>query len=266
MLTYGKILVDTDSCTVMYDGKFICLHPKEYFILILFLKYPTHVLTYEVIIDELWSFDKSPAYSSIRSHIKSIRKAFIQANADEEIIETVHGIGYRLHPSMRKQSQLNPEISLSISVLKKFIKAKAIEYLVLDTDFKVKSFSPELLDYCDYPANLKMEIHAGEAFPEFIGLEEAFEKVRNKEYEKFEIKGIARASNPHRPDYINFYVIADESENQPQLAKPLLFVFFEDVSEHMIYKQRVVQRENETYLLLESAKDELSLSKHYCCS
>lgn len=254
MLTYGKIAVDTDSCTVMYDRKIIDLHPKEYSILMLFLKHPHHILTYEFIIDSLWSFDKTPAYSSIRSHIKSIRKALACANTNEEVIQTVHGMGYRLNPLIKNKSESSIGSHILISVVKKFIKAKTIEYLVLDADFRIKYLSPYLQKYCDYPANLKVGIHAEEAFPEFIGFEEAFEKVRNKEDEKFEIKGIARASNPNRPDYINFYVIADEPENQPQQSKSLLFVFFEDVSEDMIYKQRLVHRENETYLLLESNK------------
>lgn len=266
MLKYGKILVDTDSYTVMYEGKLICLHPKEYFILLLFLKYPNHILNYEAIVDNVWSFDKTPAYSSIRSHIKCIRKAFAQAKAHEEIIETIHGIGYRLNPLLKHESEFNSDLSPSLSVLKKFIKSKAIEYLVLDVDLRVQYLSPNVQDYCDYPTLLKVGIHVGEAFPEFIGFEASFEKVRNKEEDKFEIKGIGRASNPNRPDYINFYVIADESENKAKSGKSLLFVFFEDVSEHMLYKQRVVQRENETYLLLESAKQELSLSKHSCCN
>lgn len=252
MLNYGKIAVDTDSCTVMYDRKNIDLHPKEYSILILLLKHPNHVLTYEFIIDKLWSFDKTPAHSSIRSHIKSIRKALACANANEEVIETVHGMGYRLNPLIKNKNELSKGSHLSISVLKNFIKAKALEYLVLEPDLKIKYFSPDMQKYCDYPTSLKVGIHAGEAFPEFIGCEEAFEKVRNKENEKFEIKGIARASNPNRPNYINFYIIADESETKYRQSKPFFFVFFEDVSEHMIYKQRLVQQENEAYLLLQS--------------
>jgi DNA-binding winged helix-turn-helix (wHTH) protein len=245
MLTYGKIAVDTDSCTVMYDRKIIKLHPKEYSILMLFLKHPNHILTYDVIIDKLWDLDKTPAYSSIRSHIKSIRKAFAQANANEEVIETVHGMGYRLNPLIKNSNELIPGRHPSISVLENFLKAQAIEYLVLDPDFRIKYVSPNLQKYCDYPTSLRVGIHAGEPFPELIGFEKAFEKVRNKEDEKFEIKGIARASNPNRPDYINFCVIADDRENQAQQSQSFLFVFFEDVSEHMIYKQRCVQQENE---------------------
>ncbi|HEY9610681.1 winged helix-turn-helix domain-containing protein, partial [Allocoleopsis sp.] len=57
-LSYGKILVDTDCCKVTYDGQIVTLLPKEYNLLVLFLKYPNHVLSYEVIIDRLWNLIK----------------------------------------------------------------------------------------------------------------------------------------------------------------------------------------------------------------
>ena len=53
-----------------------------------------------------------------------------------------------------------------------------------------------------------------------------------------------------RPEYINFHVIADESKTLTSQKEQLLFIFFEDASEKMIYRQQLVQRENEYYLLL----------------
>ncbi len=261
MVVCGKILVDTDARTVSYDGEIVTLHPKEYDLILLFLNYPNHVLSYEIIINKLWDFDRIPTHSSIRSHIRTVRKAFKKVKFNEEIIETVHGIGYRLNRLINCQKEAIAEISPSVSVLKKFLKAQAIEYLVIDENFLIKSMSPLLHDYCDYPQDLKVGIDAGHAFPEFIGFEAAFEKVRNKEWERFEIQGIARSCNPNRPEYINFYAIADDPNKQNQSGERLLFIFFEDASEQMIYKQRLVQIENETYLLLEGANREFSLSK-----
>lgn len=261
MVVCGKILVDTDARTVSYDGEIVTLHPKEYDLILLFLNYPNHVLSYEIIIEKLWDFDRIPTHSSIRSHIKSLRQAFKKINFNSEIIETVHGIGYRLNRLINCQKEANAEISPSLYVMKKFLKSQAIEYLVIDESFLIKSMSPLLHDYCDYPEDLKVGIDAGHAFPEFIGFEKAFEKVRNKECERFEIKGVARSCNPNRPEYINFYAIADDSNKLDQSGERLLFIFFEDASEHMIYKQRLVQIENETYLLLESANREFSLPK-----
>jgi DNA-binding winged helix-turn-helix (wHTH) protein len=250
LISYGNIVVDTDSCTVTYEGTIIDLLPKEYHLLVLFLKHPNHVLSYEFIIDRLWKIDKTPSHSSIRSHIKMIRKAFKQAKASEDIIETVHGLGYRLKPFLKKQFS-NPIISPPISVMTDLLQAKAIEYAVINEDFIIKYISQNLQDYCDYPEVLQVGIEAAAAFPEFVGFEDIFQKVMNQEYDNFAVKGIARAANPNRPEYIDFYLVFDASRSLDEIEGKLLFIFFEDASENMFYKQRLVQIENELYLNLE---------------
>lgn len=252
-LSYGQISIDTDSCTVTYDGTAIPLYPKEYNLLVFFLKYPNHILSYDLIIDQLWEFDKIPTHGNIRAHIKGLRKAFKKANINEEIIETVHGMGYRLKPLKKEQLITNPIFTPPLTVMKGFFHAKAIEYLVIDSHFIIQYISPGLLNYCDYPAVLDVGIKVEDAFPEFIGLEETFEKIINQELNYFEIKGIARSANPARPEYINFYVMSDDSQKLEQSGNKLLFILFEDASEHMSYKQRLVQIENSLYLKLEVA-------------
>lgn len=250
MLSYGKILIDIDSCTATYDGIIIPLLPKEYKLLLLFLRYPNHILTHEVIMNNLWEIEKFPTSASVRSHIKGLRKAFKKANVPEDIIETVHGMGYRLKP-LQKDKSTNSIIAPSLSVMESFLQAKAIEYVAINEKLTIQYISPGLPNYCDYPDALKIGTKAENAFPEFIGLEEIFENVVNKKVNYFEIKGIARAANPNRPDYINFYVIADDTQRIERVKDNLLFIFFEDYSEQMIYRQRLVQLENAHYLLLE---------------
>lgn len=255
MLEFAGILIDTNSCTVTYEGEIVALLPKEYQLLTLFLKYPNHIFSYDAIIDNLWNIDRIPTSSSIRTHIKNIRKAFKKAHCTEDIIENIYGMGYRLNPAIKKKIEGNNLVNIPVSTVSNFLSFKAIESLAINREFKIKSMSPGLRDYCDYPEKLRPGIYAGIPFPELIGCEAILERVRNKLEKTFEIKGIARASNPKRPEYINFYAIADEPKNTEDLGKQLLFVFFEDASEQMIYKQRLVQIENETYLLLESNKE-----------
>jgi DNA-binding winged helix-turn-helix (wHTH) protein len=251
LLSYDKILVDTGSCTVIYDGKFVDLRPQEYRLLILFLQYPNHVLTYDVIIYNLYTEVNLPTESTIRSHLKSLRMAFKKVSADSEIIETVYAMGYRLKHSKVNSHPKNTIIAPSFSLLEKFIKLQSIEYLVIEKDLMIKSISPGLSIYSDYPEYLKIGSSAERAFPEFIGFEEVFEKIRNQEKPYFEIKTIARACNPLRPDYINFYAIADVGLTiTEQEGENLLFIFFEDDSESGFYRQRLVQQQNEGYFML----------------
>ena len=260
-ISYGKIWVDTHSYIVTYEGTKITLLPQEYKLLLLFLKYPNHVLSYEVIAQQLWQTEKCPTPSTIRSHIKGLRKAFKTVNSSENLIETVHGFGYRLK-TLENRNSHHPIISPSLSMMTTFLKAKAIEYAVINDQFMIKYISPGLADYCDYPEFLKLDIPAGYPFPELIGYEEILGQIINEESENFEIKGVARAANPNRPDYINLYIIPDKGKKTDLGREKLLFIFFEDSSEHMIYRQRIVQIENELCLKLEL--DPLFVRFPYC--
>jgi DNA-binding winged helix-turn-helix (wHTH) protein len=256
VVSYGRILVNTDSCRVTYDGQLISLHPKEYKLLLLFLRYPNHLLSAEIIIDQLWDIDKSPTESNIRSHIKGLRKAFKKINDSIQIIETVHGLGYRLQPlKEEKEQSTHPIISPPLSVMKGFLQAKAIEYLVISDKLILQYISPSLSDYCDYPKFLKLGVKAENAFPEFVGLEAIFKKIIEKKQDNFELKSIARAANPNRPEYINLYIMREDAKTSDQIQDKFLFIFFEDASEAMFYRQRVVQLENELYLRLEIDKN-----------
>lgn len=260
VISYGRVLVDTDSCKVTYDGENITLLPKEYKLLLLFLKYPNHVLSYEFIVDKLWDFDKTPTPSSIRSHIKGLRKAFKAIDDSAKIIETVHGLGYRLQ-TLKEEKLTRSIISPSISVMRDLLQAKALEYMVINDKLIIQYISRSLPDYCDYPEFLQVGVKAENAFPELVGLERIFKKILDKECNRFEVKSIARAANPKRPEYINFYVIREDLKNSDISSDQLLFIFFEDASEQMFYKQRVVQMENEWYLRLEIEKCNNSSSR-----
>ncbi len=246
ILTYEKIAVDTESAIVTYDGIEIFLLLQEYRLLLLFLKHPRHVLSYQFIVDQIWEdLDKIPTYSTVRTHIKRLRQSFKRANVTAEIIETVHGFGYRLKsPSQAKYTP-------SLPLMQKFIKAKAIEYIVIDRNLKVQYISPLCQDYCDYPKNLEINQGVREAFPELIGLETVIKNIIDGKLEAFELCTVARSVNTRRPKYINFYFMADYETQEKSEKDSLLFIFLEDNSEQIIYQQRLVQTANESFLLLE---------------
>lgn len=250
MLTYGKISVDTNTFSVTYNGKEVSLLLQEYRLLLLFINHPRHVLSYEFIIDHLWhESDKIPTYSTVRTHIKRLRQAFKKANITEEIIETVHGFGYRLKTSLEPANKPIPTPPLAL--MQKFMKAKGIEYLIIDQNLTVQYISPIGWDYCDYPDHLEIGQRVEDSFPELIGLEKIIQKILEGKIETFELSAVARSENERRPEYINFYLIADtESKPTPQ-NNSSLFIFLEDDSEQMVYRQRLVQTVNESFLLLE---------------
>lgn len=116
---------------------------------------------------------------------------------------------------------------IPLTVLKKFLATKKIEYLVLDCNLTIKSLSAGVEDYSDYPEMLKLGSKGVNAFPELIGLEEICEKLIQGDCSSFEMKWLARSVNPKRPEYINFYILAGESERLCVDNNKFLFVLFE---------------------------------------
>ena len=247
MLINGNIVVDTESQTLTCRGKKIFLKPKEYKLLTLFLQYPHQVLTHDFIARKIWDLDQYPCDSTIRSHIRMLRESLREYGESDDIIQNVHGLGYLLNPTKDNKKQM----FLRSSTMQKYLTAKTIEYLVLDQQYTIKFISGNLINYCDYPDNLQIGNYLGDAFPELIGFEEDFEKVRNKEEEVFIVKGIARSLNPQGSEYINFYIIGNERENSNSSKEKLFLVFFEDDSENLIYRQNLVQHANNICLNLE---------------
>lgn len=97
VLAYKDLQLDPSICKVTYQKKLLSLTPKEYMLLECFLKNPTQVLTRSALMDKLWEFDKSSSEETIKTHITNLRKKLRLAGILTEVIETVYGVGYRLH-------------------------------------------------------------------------------------------------------------------------------------------------------------------------
>ena len=98
ILSYGKLQLDSAADKVTYDGTILPLTPKEYMILELFLRNPERVFSRAEILDKLWEFDKVIKVSdrTIRTHITNLRHKLKAAGMEQDCLETVYGIGYRL--------------------------------------------------------------------------------------------------------------------------------------------------------------------------
>ncbi|QSV54749.1 MAG: response regulator transcription factor [Dolichospermum sp. UKL201] len=96
-LSWGKLTLNSSTYETTYDGHLISLTPKEYAILELLVANGRKVLSRSSIIEQVWSVDDSPVEETVRSHIKSLRQKLRLLGASETLIETVHGLGYRLN-------------------------------------------------------------------------------------------------------------------------------------------------------------------------
>lgn len=96
ILTWGSLELDPASARVTYNGQAIALRPKEYALLELFLRYPQRIFSRSGIIDHLWSAEDTPVEGVITNLIKDLRQRLKAAGMQENLIETVYGLGYRL--------------------------------------------------------------------------------------------------------------------------------------------------------------------------
>ncbi|CAG7626320.1 response regulator transcription factor [Paenibacillus allorhizosphaerae] len=96
VITYKDITMDTDSKIVNVNGTEINFTAREYAILHLLLSSPKKVFTKANLFESVWKEVFHGDDNTINVHMSNIRSKLSAANPDEEYIETIWGMGYRL--------------------------------------------------------------------------------------------------------------------------------------------------------------------------
>lgn len=100
-LNWEKLTLCPDTAEVRYNGQVLHLTPKEYAILAVLLRSGSRVLSRAQILDQAWSFDETPGEETVKVHLRSLRHKLREAGGPPNLIETVHGFGYRLNPNVK---------------------------------------------------------------------------------------------------------------------------------------------------------------------
>mgnify|MGYP002777063203 CR=1 FL=1 len=95
-LAWGALHLNASTFEVSYAERSLQLTPKEFALLELLISNGRRVLSRTGIIEHLWSLDHPPTEETVKSHIKGLRQKLKLAGAPDDLIETVHGLGYRL--------------------------------------------------------------------------------------------------------------------------------------------------------------------------
>ena len=93
-ITYGDLVLDTDKCLLIKDGKSMDLTSVEFKIMELLMKHPGKVFTKQQIYEYAWGEDYFVADNNIMVAISKLR-----TKLDEDpsrYIKTLRGLGYRL--------------------------------------------------------------------------------------------------------------------------------------------------------------------------
>lgn len=96
VLSYRDIVLNKGAFSVQCNGIAIELSKHEFSLLQLLMEHPDRTCTKSMIYDTVWNYENSADDNTLNVHISKLRKKLKECNPDEEYIETVWGIGYRL--------------------------------------------------------------------------------------------------------------------------------------------------------------------------
>lgn len=96
VLTYKDIRLCKADFSVKCGDTDIELSKYEFLLLQLLMENSNRTCTKSMIYDKVWDYENSADDNTLNVHISKLRKKLKECNPNEEYIETVWGIGYRL--------------------------------------------------------------------------------------------------------------------------------------------------------------------------
>lgn len=94
-LVVGDLRLDLLTKIAWRAGRRIDLAPREWALLELFMRHPTHLLSRARILNEVWEYGFDPGNNVVDVYVSYLRKKLNIAGLDP-LIQTVRGAGYRL--------------------------------------------------------------------------------------------------------------------------------------------------------------------------
>jgi DNA-binding response OmpR family regulator len=96
VLNHKDISLDLESKIVTVKGVEITLTAREYSILLLLMQSPKKIFTKANLFEAVWNDEFLGDDNTINVHMSNLRNKLSKVNPDEEYIETIWGMGYRL--------------------------------------------------------------------------------------------------------------------------------------------------------------------------
>lgn len=93
-LAAGGLTVSEQERMVCRDGEVVELTPKEYDLLLFFLKHPRQVFTRVILLEQIWGYDYVGDTRTVDIHIQRIRR---KTGLGDKLV-TVFGVGYKYVP------------------------------------------------------------------------------------------------------------------------------------------------------------------------
>jgi DNA-binding response OmpR family regulator len=96
VLTAGAVVLEPSSKRCVINDKEVRLQPKEFALLEFFMRHPQEVFDGNALLDRIWSSSSEATANTVKTYMYTLRKK-LAASGCSDLIETVHGSGYRLN-------------------------------------------------------------------------------------------------------------------------------------------------------------------------
>ena len=96
VLVVGNIQLDPQDYSCLVDAHPVALPRKEFELLEVFLRYPGRVFSVSELIERVWPKENDTTDDAVRNCIVRLRKKIDSQNPKAPILETLHGVGYKL--------------------------------------------------------------------------------------------------------------------------------------------------------------------------
>jgi DNA-binding response OmpR family regulator len=97
-ITANGLEVNGDAQSVSFNGQKVDCTPIEVQILEQLVKYPGQPLSHTFLTKQVWGYNHVNDAVLLKGHISSLRRKLRSAGASEDLVRTVHGIGYTFSP------------------------------------------------------------------------------------------------------------------------------------------------------------------------
>lgn len=94
---WGRLSLDRDGHGARYGDHELSLTATEHRLLEALLQAAGATCSKERLLQAVWNWSDTPGSECVRSHVKNLRAKLVAAGAPPDLVETVYGVGFRLH-------------------------------------------------------------------------------------------------------------------------------------------------------------------------
>ncbi|MDD4239485.1 MAG: response regulator transcription factor [Desulfotomaculaceae bacterium] len=96
VVRYKRLVIKPEKYEASMEGEKLDLTPKEFELLHLLAMNPGRVFTRDLLLEKIWGYEHVRETRTVDVHIRYLRQKIEKDPAEQEYIETVRGVGYRL--------------------------------------------------------------------------------------------------------------------------------------------------------------------------